>query len=124
LDGEVEAFFQPWSMKLDDLIQINNIDSFREPLVRIALEGIFRDLRGFVSAMEFSEAKSAYLSFYEWFQPYFPIVFRALEANHDHPLSNVILRFFAELVLNRALRLQFEISSPNGCVHIFFYFCI
>ncbi|KAI9330091.1 armadillo-type protein [Obelidium mucronatum] len=114
MESEALEFLNLFNIPLEELSRLNSLAAFREPRIRIMLDGLFRDLRGFVSAIELSEAKPSYLVFFNWFYPHMPILLRALEANVDHPVANTILKFFAEFVLNRAQRLVFDISSPNG----------
>ncbi|KAJ3059217.1 Exportin 7, partial [Podochytrium sp. JEL0797] len=114
MDAEALEFLNLFSPALETLAHLPNHAAFREPRIRALLDGLFRDLRGFVSAIELSEAKASYLVFFNWFYPHMPILLRALEANYDHPVANTILKFYAEFVLNRAQRLVFDISSPNG----------
>ncbi|KAI8616087.1 Xpo7 protein [Chytriomyces sp. MP71] len=113
-EAEAIEFLSLFNPILEELSLLNNLDAFREPRIRVLLDGLFRDLRGFVSAIELSEAKPSYLIFFNWFYPFMPIFLRALEANYDHPVANTLLKFYAEFALNRAQRLVFDISSPNG----------
>ncbi|ORY39407.1 hypothetical protein BCR33DRAFT_788413 [Rhizoclosmatium globosum] len=114
MENEALEFLNLFNGQLEELTRLPNLAAFRETRIRLLLDGLFRDLRGFVSAIELSEAKPSYLIFFNWFYPHMPILLRALEANYDHPVANTILKFYAEFVLNRAQRLVFDISSPNG----------
>ncbi|KAJ3024653.1 UNVERIFIED_CONTAM: hypothetical protein HDU68_007912 [Siphonaria sp. JEL0065] len=114
METEAAEFLSLFNGPLQELSSLTSLPAFREPRIRVLLDGLFRDLRGFVSAIELSEAKPSYLAFFNWFYPHMPIVLRALESNYDHPVANTLLKFFAEFVLNRAQRLIFDISSPNG----------
>ncbi|KAI8388848.1 armadillo-type protein [Radiomyces spectabilis] len=109
---EFYEFMRPFDLRLQPLLLLNSADAFRQESVRITLQDVFRDLRGFLSAIQ---TRQNFLLFFEWFYPeYMPIVFRALEAWSPNPIANVLLRFFAEFVQNKNQRLHFEISSPNG----------
>ncbi|KAJ3083455.1 Exportin 7, partial [Physocladia obscura] len=105
MDQEALEFLNMFNPQLEQLAVLTNLHAFREPRIRSVIDGLFRDLRGFVSAIELSEAKSSYFVFFTWFYPHMPILLRALEANYDNPVSTTILKFFAEFVLNRAQRL-------------------
>ncbi|KAJ3401560.1 DNA-dependent RNA polymerase II [Chytriomyces hyalinus] len=114
MEAEALEFLSLFNPQLEELSRLPNLDAFRDPRIRVLLDGLFRDLRGFVSAIELSEAKPSYLLFFNWFYPHMPVLLHALEANVDHPVSITILKFYSEFVLNRAQRLIFDISSPNG----------
>ncbi|KAI9359550.1 armadillo-type protein [Zopfochytrium polystomum] len=114
IEMDVQDFLSLFTPTLDELMHINSIDIFQQPKIRTVVECLFRDLRGFVSAIELNEVKTAYSTFFEWFLPYAPILSRAVEANYDHPVANTVLRFVGEMVLNRSQRLQTDVSSPNG----------
>lgn len=46
---------------------------------------------------------------------YSPVLHRAIEMwYHDPAVTTPVLKLFAELVVNRSQRLQFDVSSPNG----------
>lgn len=46
---------------------------------------------------------------------YTPILHRAIELwYHDPAVTTPVLKLFAEIVVNRSQRLQFDVSSPNG----------
>ncbi|RIB12729.1 armadillo-type protein [Gigaspora rosea] len=93
VERDFEEFVKPWDITMAQL-------------------GIFRDLRGFLSAIQ---GRKNFLIFFEWFYPnYMQILCRALEAWSDDILAITILKFFLEFVNNRTQRLNFDISSPNG----------
>ncbi|CAG8480838.1 7675_t:CDS:10 [Diversispora eburnea] len=112
VERDFEEFIKPWDMTLTELNSLNSLQAFRQPAVKASLLGIFRDLRGFLSAIN---NRKAFLMFFEWFYPnYMPTLCHALEAWLDDPLAIAILKFFMEFVYNRGQRLSFDISSPNG----------
>ncbi|KAJ3328248.1 Exportin 7, partial [Blyttiomyces sp. JEL0837] len=113
-DGEAEEFLKPFAIRLEELLLLSTVEEFRQPNIRTALDCIFRDLRGVVSAMDQNNPKTVFLIFFDWFYPYMPLLLRALEANFESAIAFTILRFFAELVLNNCQRLQFDVASPNG----------
>jgi exportin-7 len=102
VESELNEFLSYFTGRLDELAQITTIEMFRQDRIRAIIDGLFRDLRGFLSSIgELSESKWAYVTFFEWFYPYMPLLLRALEANVDHRVANTILRFFSEFVLNK-----------------------
>ncbi|CAG8462154.1 14273_t:CDS:10 [Cetraspora pellucida] len=112
VERDFEEFVRPWDLTMAQLGSLNSFQAFRQPAVEATLSGIFRDLRGFLSAIQ---AKKNFLNFFEWFYPnYMQILCRALEAWSDDKLVITILKFFLEFVNNRTSRLNFDISSPNG----------
>ncbi|CAI2183999.1 8336_t:CDS:10 [Funneliformis geosporum] len=112
VERDFEDFVKPWDITLTELGAFNSLNAFRQPTVKATISGIFRDLRGFLSAIQ---SKKNFLVFFEWFYPqYVPILYHALEAWDNDPLAITILKFFLEFVSNRQQRLNFDISSPNG----------
>ncbi|KAI9208668.1 exportin-7 [Polychytrium aggregatum] len=110
-DLEFLNFMRPFTLKLEELCQITDIQTLRQPNVGAALEGIFRDLRGFLAA---SLVKKQYALFFEWFLPYIGIVGMGLKAHFNNRVGNALLKFVNELVQNRAQRLNFDITSADG----------
>ncbi|TPX35726.1 hypothetical protein SmJEL517_g01976 [Synchytrium microbalum] len=110
-DVQFFEFVSPWTRRFDEFLPIIDISVYNQPQCRTMLEGLFRDLRGFVSACS---TKRQYMLFFDWFYPYSPVLIRGLEANYDHPCAQAILKFFNEFVQNKSQRLNFDISSPNG----------
>ena len=101
-ESEVHVFLSLFSNRLDELVRIDNIETFRQPQIRSIIDGLFRDLRGFLSSIgELSESKWAYGLFFDWLYPYIPMILRALEANYDFAVVNTLLRFFSEFVMNK-----------------------
>jgi len=110
-ENEFDEFFKNHDMKLKELEKLNSIESFRQENVRLIIEGLFRDLRGFT--MSCTQKRNFWL-FFDWIYPYHEVILRAIESNYDHPVAITILRFIAELANNRSSRLNFEITSANG----------
>eukprot|EP00891_Asterochloris_glomerata_P007395 jgi/Astpho2/7395/fgenesh1_pm.00114_%23_12_t len=75
--------------------------------------GLFRDLRGIAMA---TSSRRSYGLLFNWLYPaHFPAILCCLEAWADTPeVTTAILKFAAEFVLNKAQRLTFDTSSPNG----------
>jgi len=113
LEEKFEEFVKPIGVRMDQLLAINSIEDFRQDSVKVAIIGLFRDLRGIASACL---NKKTYMLFFEWIHPkYSPLTLRALEALYDVPaVTTPVLKFFAELVQNKSQRLQFDISSADG----------
>ncbi|GIY83512.1 hypothetical protein CDAR_221582 [Caerostris darwini] len=86
---------------------------YNETETKKKLIGLARDLRGLAFAFN---TKISYMMLFEWIYPtYTPILHRAIEMwYHDPDVTTPVLKLFAELVVNRSQRLQFDISSPNG----------
>ena len=75
--------------------------------------GIFRDLRGLLSS---ATSRRAYSLCFDWLHPaHARVLLAALAAWAPRPLVAVpALKFYGELALNKAQRLAFDGSSPNG----------
>ncbi|CDS11717.1 hypothetical protein LRAMOSA03980 [Lichtheimia ramosa] len=112
-ESDFYAFMRPFEERLEPLEALDSVDAFRQPAVRLMLQDIFRDLRGFIQPIQ---NRRDYTLFFNWFYPeYMPILLRALEVWVPDPsVANVLLKFFAELVHNKSQRLNFDVSSPNS----------
>ncbi|ORZ07865.1 armadillo-type protein [Absidia repens] len=110
---EFDTFMKSFEQRLDGLAQLDSIQAFHQIPVKIALEDIFRDLRGIMMAMQ---NKRNFALFLDWFYPdYMSIALRGMEAwAQDTNLANTLLKFMAEFVHNKNQRLNFDVSSPNG----------
>jgi len=110
LSDTFDTFMEPILVMLG---QLNNAPDLRQPSVKLALIGVFRDLRGIASA---TNNRRSYCSFFEMLYPnFFPIFSRTAEIWYDsQPVMTALLKFLQELTLNKAQRLVFEQSSPNG----------
>ncbi|XP_051118324.1 uncharacterized protein LOC127242236 isoform X2 [Andrographis paniculata] len=86
---------------------------FRTDSVKYALIGLMRDLRGIAMA---TNSRRTYGLLFEWIYPaHMPILLRGISHWADTPeVTTPLLKFMAEFVLNKAQRLTFDISSPNG----------
>nr|CAG8525535.1 5131_t:CDS:10 [Entrophospora candida] len=103
IERDFEEFVKPWDDTLKELRSLNSLST---------LAWIFRDLRGFLSAIQ---NRKNFLVFFEWFYPdHMQVLYNALEACSNDTLSVTFLKFFLEFVNNRSTRLNFDISSPNG----------
>ncbi|KAL2511701.1 ARM repeat superfamily protein [Abeliophyllum distichum] len=86
---------------------------FRTDTVKYALIGLMRDLRGIAMA---TNSRRTYGFLFDWIYPaHMPIVLRGISHWADKPeVTTPLLKFMAEFVLNKAQRVTFDTSSPNG----------
>ena len=85
----------------------------RDENVALAVMGVCRDMRGVVAA---AQNRNAYLQCFGALHPAFTdTMARSLEVWADQPqVTTAVLKFFAELVMQRGSRIQFGNSSANG----------
>lgn len=86
---------------------------FRSDVVKYALIGLMRDLRGITMA---TDGRKTYGFLFDWLYPArTPLLLKAMSHWFDVPeVTTPLLKFMAELVLNKSQRLTFDSSSPNG----------
>ncbi|KAK2991730.1 hypothetical protein RJ640_004258 [Escallonia rubra] len=104
---------------MDPLLQVfNRLEStpetmFRTDTVKYALVGLMRDLRGIAMA---TNSRRTYGLLFDWLYPaHMPILLKGISHLADRPeVTTPLLKFMAEFVLNKAQRLTFDSSSPNG----------
>lgn len=86
---------------------------FRADAVRYALVGLMRDLRGIAMA---TNSRRTYGFLFDWLYPaHMPLLLKGISHWTDTPeVTTPLLKFMAEFVLNKAQRLTFDSSSPNG----------
>ncbi|CAK9160504.1 unnamed protein product [Ilex paraguariensis] len=86
---------------------------FRTDSVKYALIGLMRDLRGIAMA---TNSRRTYGLLFDWLYPaHMPILLKGISHWADTPeVTTPLLKFMAEFVLNKAQRLTFDSSSPNG----------
>ncbi|KAI3829282.1 hypothetical protein L1987_03401 [Smallanthus sonchifolius] len=86
---------------------------FRTDAVKFALVGLVRDLRGIAMA---TNSRRTYGLMFDWLYPsHMPILLKGISHWADTPeVTTPLLKFMAEFVLNKAQRLTFDSSSPNG----------
>ncbi|XAR54505.1 hypothetical protein NMG60_11029657 [Bertholletia excelsa] len=104
---------------LDPLLQVFiSLEStpdavFRTDEVKYALIGLMRDLRGIAMA---TNSRRTYGLLFDWLYPaHMPIILKGISYWADTPeVTTPLLKFMAEFVLNKAQRLTFDSSSPNG----------
>ncbi|XWS08203.1 hypothetical protein CRYUN_Cryun41cG0059600 [Craigia yunnanensis] len=86
---------------------------FRTDTVKYALIGLMRDLRGIAMA---TNSRRTYGLLFDWLYPvHMPLILKGITHWTDTPeVTTPLLKFMAEFVLNKAQRLTFDSSSPNG----------
>ncbi|XP_011020511.1 PREDICTED: exportin-7-like isoform X2 [Populus euphratica] len=86
---------------------------FRTDVVKYALIGLMRDLRGIAMA---TNSRRTYGLLFDWLYPaHMPLLLKGISHWTDTPeVTTPLLKFTAEFVLNKAQRLTFDSSSPNG----------
>ncbi|XP_022765661.1 exportin-7-like isoform X4 [Durio zibethinus] len=86
---------------------------FRTDAVKYALIGLMRDLRGIAMA---TNSRRTYGLLFDWLYPaHMPLILKGISHWTDTPeVTTPLLKFMAEFVLNKAQRLTFDSSSPNG----------
>ncbi|XP_057979994.1 uncharacterized protein LOC131165875 isoform X2 [Malania oleifera] len=86
---------------------------FRTDSVKYALIGLMRDLRGIAMA---TNSRRTYGLLFDWLYPaHMPLLLRGVSHWTDTPeVTTPLLKFMAEFVQNKAQRLTFDSSSPNG----------
>ncbi|GMH11276.1 hypothetical protein Nepgr_013117 [Nepenthes gracilis] len=86
---------------------------FRNEHVKYSLIGLMRDLRGIAMA---TNSRRTYGLLFDWLYPtHMPLLLRSISYWADSPeVTTPLLKFMAEFVLNKAQRLTFDSSSPNG----------
>ncbi|KAL0007336.1 hypothetical protein SO802_008838 [Lithocarpus litseifolius] len=104
---------------MDPLLQVlisleSTPDSlFRTDAVKYALIGLMRDLRGIAMA---TNSRRTYGLLFDWLYPaHMPLLLKGISHWTDTPeVTTPLVKFMAEFVLNKAQRLTFDSSSPNG----------
>lgn len=86
---------------------------FRTDAVKYALIGLMRDLRGIATA---TTSRRTYGFLFDWLYPaHMPLLLKGISHWSDTPeVTTPLLKFVAEFVLNKAQRVTFDSSSPNG----------
>ena len=107
-----EEFMRPI---LDTMTQLGALDStqLRSEAARMPLIGVFRDLRGVCMSMH---NRRTFSLLFDLLEPqHFPLMSRVADLWHDQPDVIIsLLRFLGEFCHNKANRVNFDQSSPNG----------
>lgn len=104
---------------MDPLLQVmvkleaTSDTAFRTDAVKYAFIGLMRDLRGIAMA---TNSRRTYGLLFDWLYPsHMPLLLKAISHWTDAAeVTTPLLKFIAEFVLNKAQRLTFDSSSPNG----------
>ena len=107
-----DQFLEPISIALDQIGALNQND-LRNEVARRPLVGVFRDLRGVASSLH---NRRTYLKFFDFMYPrHFPLLAKVAATWHDQSEVTIsLLRFMHEFCHNKANRVNFDQSSPNG----------
>jgi exportin-7 len=111
-----DELMEPFDQNLRSLYQLSmNSGPAIDSEMKIQLVGLCRDLRGVLMAIY---NKSGFQLFYEWFFPdYFKIVISCFQRFLTDPDVTIpILKLFSEIAHNKAQRIEFPNSSPNGII--------
>lgn len=107
-----EQFLEPISSALEQLGTLSQSE-LRNEAIRRPLVGVFRDLRGIASSLH---NRRTYLKFFDFMYPkHFPLLAKVATVWHDQAEVTIsLLRFMHEFCHNKANRVNFDQSSPNG----------
>ncbi|XP_014752514.1 exportin-7-B isoform X3 [Brachypodium distachyon] len=113
-DGPVKfrSFMEPL-LQVAVSLEASADAAFQTDVVKYAFTGLMRDLRGITMA---TNSRRTYSLLFDWLYPSrMPLLLRAISLCTDEPeVTTPLLKFMAEFVLNKAQRLTFDSSSPNG----------
>uniref|UniRef100_A0A6T6CE73 Importin N-terminal domain-containing protein n=1 Tax=Compsopogon caeruleus TaxID=31354 RepID=A0A6T6CE73_9RHOD len=109
-------FMVPIEERLNALAAVPSNDAFvRDMTVKNAVIGILRDLRGVCSA---ASTRKTYSIFFEWiYEKHTSTILKLCEIYSSVGACEVttpLLKFYAEFVHNRPMRIIFDSSSPDG----------
>lgn len=109
-----EDFMIPFDNAFETMYQKGNSGAPADEIKHLAV-GMFRDLRGVLMAIH---NRGAFQMFFDWFYPrYFQILSSAFEQYwEDSFVSIPALKFYEEFAHNKAQRIEFSSSSPNGII--------
>lgn len=115
-EAEFKRFMEPLDRKLKVLAALPSKEAFlSDSTVKSAVIGVLRDMRGVISTLL---NPRTYTLFFEWFYPvHTPVMLKICEVFSESgvpEVTNVLLKFYAEFVLNKSQRISFGSSSPNG----------
>ena len=107
-----DAFIDPICNTLAQLGELSN-QQLRTEQVKNPLIGVLRDLRGIASSLH--NRRTYFFLFDNLFPKHFPLLVRIAETWFDEPaVTTSLLKFMQEFVYNKANRVNFDQSSPNG----------
>ena len=107
-----EQFLEPIVNKMTQLGALSPTD-LRQEQCRMALIGVFRDLRGITASLH---NRKTYGSLFDILHPnHLPLLAKVADVWHDQTDVVIsLLRFLNEFCHNKANRVNFDQSSPNG----------
>lgn len=107
-----EQFLEPIVIKLTQLHAMSPTD-LRQERCRVPLIGVFRDLRGITSSLH---NRKTYGALFDILHPnHLPLLSRVADVWFDQTDVMIsLLRFLNEFCHNKANRVNFDQSSPNG----------
>jgi len=107
-----EQFLEPIVAKLAQLGQLSLTD-LRMEGCRLALIGVLRDLRGITASLH---NRKTYSALFDILHPqHLPLFSKVADVWHDQmDVTISLLRFLNEFCSNKANRVNFDQSSPNG----------
>jgi exportin-7 len=107
-----EQFLEPIVARLNQLGALSPTE-LRSEACRSPLIGVFRDLRGIAASLH---NRKTYGSLFDIMHPlYLPLLSKVADLWHDQTdVSISLLRFMHEFCHNKANRVNFDQSSPNG----------
>ena len=107
-----DQFMEPIITRLTQLESLSPSD-LRQEQCRQPLIGVFRDLRGITASLH---NRKSYGNLFDMLHPtHLPFLSKVAEVWHDQvDVSVSLLRFLGEFCNNKANRVNFDNSSPNG----------
>lgn len=107
-----EQFVEPITNTLKQLASLSTSD-LRNEVARWPLIGAFRDLRGIASSLH---NRKSYVRLFDILHPMFlPLFSKVADVWHDQiDVTVSLLKFMHEFCHNKANRVNFDQSSPNG----------
>ncbi|KAI0562710.1 Importin-beta [Gracilaria domingensis] len=115
-EREFTQFMEPLQRKLEVLATLPSKEAFlNDQSVKAATIGVLRDLRGVAATVA---NRKTYTLFFDWLYPtHTPVLLKICSVFSEAgvpEVTNVVLKFFTELVFNKSQRIVFDSSSPNG----------
>jgi exportin-7 len=111
-----DELMEPFDQNMRNLYQlsISNVTG-ADSDIKLHLVGFARDMRGVLMAIY---NKNGFQLFYDWFFPeYFKVIINCFQRFLADPDVTIpVLKLFAEIAHNKAQRIEFSSSSPNGII--------
>jgi len=110
------SFIQPFTLQLSQLASMQNPRLMPKSAVEQVVLLVHK-LHGIISSVL---SKVVFQMFYKWFfvdNAFHVLIVRLVESFWDMPrVLNPILSFYAELIHNKSMRIQFDSNSPAGVI--------